>query len=617
MTLGHLIGVPRPQAFFAAALVALMSCQCDDDALQTVCRPEVCDGFDNDCDGEVDEELPELTCGVGACARTAPSCVMGAAGTCTAGLPVDETCNDVDDDCDGETDEGLGSTACGVGACARETANCVDGALVTCEPGAPAAETCNGVDDDCDGEADEELFGVSCGVGACYRVVDLCGDVTACVPGLPAHEVCNGLDDDCDGDIDEGRCVPPVVACPGPLATRVGDPIDFMAEVIRAVDPTAESWAIEAGPTGTMSLLDAVDRRATGLTPDAPGEYRLRFCATDGDGLESCCDTVITVTDCTMPPAPPVGTACGTSWDGRPIVTFDPVAPGLHYDLVTTTGSTLATASAGTNWMRPATRIAAGGPLPGAAVEVGVRACRDSDGTCCSRTTPLTVQVVEECTTPVAPTPDNVVLSEYVVNGEGSCNPPDCFVCQAGESIEITNLSNCPVALDGTHFKYRNAGASAGSLRWMNFGPADVIPPRGVYVAMRGRAAAPTCAASLPAESEGLYGLRVSSLAMMGNNICSGWFNNTGGGMSEMQLAPGTVMSQADLMFATSGYLARIAPYVSGSSACVSTGFDALDSCGNVTGGDTPTAELSPNQLGRLWHPCDAVVGAVPECVRD
>ena len=33
--------------------------------------------------------------------------------------------------------------------------------------------------------------------------------------------------------------------------------------------------------------------------------------------------------------------------------------------------------------------------------------------------------------------------------------------------------------------------------------------------------------------------------------------------------------------------------------------------------GATPTTNLSPNQLGRLWHPCDAVVAPVPACVRD
>jgi hypothetical protein len=210
-----------------------------------------------------------------------------------------------------------------------------------------------------------------------------------------------------------------------------------------------------------------------------------------------------------------------------------------------------------------------------------------------------------------------------VVSGEGTCPSPDCVTmdtCQAGEAVEITNLSNCPVALDGTHFAYRNANASPASLRWMNFGPADVIPPRGVYVAIRGRSYAPTCSAALPVESAGLYGLNVSSLTMQGPSLCNGWFNNTGGGMSELRLAPGQVPDGGDPSFSAGTAIARIAPYrpTSGSlAACTSVGFDAVDSCGSVMGGTEPTATLTPNQLGRLWHPCDAVLNAVPACVRD
>ncbi|MFO0725165.1 MAG: MopE-related protein [Myxococcota bacterium] len=607
----------RQKLLVAAAVLSFASCQCGERSVLTRCEPEVCDGADNDCDGQIDEDLPDLRCGVGACERVVASCTGGRPTACTPAAPTAEVCNGIDDDCNGVVDDGLGVERCGVGSCVREVSRCADGQPQVCAPGAPSPEVCNGQDDDCDGEIDEGLLGVSCGVGACHRVVDLCGDVSACVPGEPSQEVCNGIDDDCDGEIDEGRCMPPVVACPGPFAVHVGDALALSGQILQSIAPISESWSVEVHPAGSIAMLDGTDRIDTSFTPDVPGEYQLSFCVTDGDALKSCCTTVIHATECATPPAPPAGTACGTSWDGRPIVSFDPVAPGLRYDLVGAGGSTLATAAAGTNWMRPATRIASGGPMPGAAVELGVRACRSNDNTCCSPLTPLTVQVVEDCAAPIAPTRDNVVLSEYVINGEGSCNPPDCFVCQAGESIEITNLSNCPVSLDGTHFKYRNAAASSGSLRWMNFGPSDVIPPRGVYVAIRGRAFAPACAASLPAESPGLYGLKISTLAMQGNNICSGWFNNTGGGMSEMQLATGTVMSEADLMFSATDYLARIAPYQGGTAACVSIGFDALDSCGSVAGGQTPSAELNPNQLGRLWHPCDAVVGAVPACVRD
>jgi hypothetical protein len=353
------------------------------------------------------------------------------------------------------------------------------------------------------------------------------------------------------------------------------------------------------------------------FTPDVAGTYRLEFCARSSEGGEACCTTELTVSSCMSPPPSPAGTACGTSWDGRPIISLPPVPAGQVVDVVDASGMRLATAASGSNWVRPMQRIARGGPVPGVATTVQVRTCLANDLACCSTGTPVTINVVEACTTPIAPTTTNVVLSEYVIAGEGSCNPADCFVCQAGEAVEITNLSNCPVTLDGTHFKYRNANASTGSVRWMNFGAAEIIPPRGVYVAIRGRQHAPLCSASLPMESPNLFGLKVSTLAMQGDNLCSGWFNNTGGGMSEMHLAVGTVMAQADLNFATSNVLTRVAPYQSSSGACISTGFDAVDSCGTVVGGAMPTATLNPNQLGRLWHPCDAVVGATPTCVRD
>jgi hypothetical protein len=31
-------------------------------------------------------------------------------------------------------------------------------------------------------------------------------------------------------------------------------------------------------------------------------------------------------------------------------------------------------------------------------------------------------------------------------------------------------------------------------------------------------------------------------------------------------------------------------------------------------GGSEPTSVLIPNQLGRLWHPCDAVMNPSPAC---
>lgn len=227
--------------------------------------------------------------------------------------------------------------------------------------------------------------------------------------------------------------------------------------------------------------------------------------------------------------------------------------------------------------------------------------------------------MVEACTAPIAPTSSNLVFSEYVVNGEGSCSAGST-VCQAGEAVEFSNLSHCPIALDGFHFAYRNPMAVASSVRWMNFGPQDVVPPRGVYVAIRDQANAPICSAafSLATQSAGLFGLQVSSLAMQGQNLDTGWFNNAGGGQGILQISQGTVADGGTPDFVMPTPLAQVSPYVGGNLACVGVGFNAVSTCGDFMSTVTPSTTNAPNQLGRLWHPCDVMGNtAVPTCVRN
>ena len=168
--------------------------------------PEICDGLDDDCNGAVDDGLGSTTCGVGACENTVANCVGGTPQTCTPGPPGAEVCNGIDDDCNGAVDDGLGSTTCGVGACENTAANCVGGTPQTCTPGAPGAEVCNGIDDDCNGAVDDGLGSTTCGVGACENTVANCsaGTPQTCTPGTPSAEVCNGIDDDCNGAVDDG-----------------------------------------------------------------------------------------------------------------------------------------------------------------------------------------------------------------------------------------------------------------------------------------------------------------------------------------------------------------------------------------------------------------------------
>lgn len=67
-------------------------------------EPEVCDGVDNDCNGQIDDNLTLATCGVGECSST-ELCVEGTLLACEPGAPTTEICSDtLDNDCDGLVD---------------------------------------------------------------------------------------------------------------------------------------------------------------------------------------------------------------------------------------------------------------------------------------------------------------------------------------------------------------------------------------------------------------------------------------------------------------------------------------------------------------------------------
>jgi len=219
---------------------------------------ESCNGVDDDCDGVTDEEfVPSMTCAVaGVCAETKPVCGGAQGEVCPypVGLyqaGTETLCDGLDNDCDGQTDEGLGiGAACtsGKGACKADgkTICSPGGASVICSAKAlPAGtETCgNGVDDDCDGQTDEAFaVGQVCtvGLGACQvQGKTACDDkdktapvVCAATPLSPGPELCaNGVDDDCDGQTDEADCARPAGAGTVCSATRRGDGGDLLIAI--------------------------------------------------------------------------------------------------------------------------------------------------------------------------------------------------------------------------------------------------------------------------------------------------------------------------------------------------------------------------------------------------
>ncbi len=242
---------------------------CDDaDASTHPGGTELCDGVDNDCDGNTDEDSAsdattwypdEDGDGYGdADADTTSSCeqpdgYVSVSGDCDdadagASPSTSERCADeVDNDCDGETDEesdeddvstwyrdsdgdGYGDADQALSGCSADDdyvtdATDCDDADESVNPGAD--ETCDGVDDDCDGDADEDAtdrtswyadkdgdgYGdpdqetQSCEApsGAVSDGTDCDDDDATVNPG--ATESCDAVDDDCDGETDEGLTI--------------------------------------------------------------------------------------------------------------------------------------------------------------------------------------------------------------------------------------------------------------------------------------------------------------------------------------------------------------------------------------------------------------------------
>jgi hypothetical protein len=172
-----------------------------------------CNGFDDDYDGQIDEDFPNLgqpcTAGFGGCQRVgAYKCNAAGDGTecsATPGTP---------------KPEGLATP----GSCTDLFDNDCDGLIDVLDPDCQQPETCDGLDNDGDGVVDNGFAGLgdpcTVGVGECSRsgtvVCGLDKQSTRCdvVPGIAAPEgpsgaTCSdGLDNDCDGftDMADANC---------------------------------------------------------------------------------------------------------------------------------------------------------------------------------------------------------------------------------------------------------------------------------------------------------------------------------------------------------------------------------------------------------------------------
>jgi len=285
---------------------------------------ETCNGYDDTCDGQVDEGFgkgePCDNGGVGQCASTGVLICSSARDqdngadplVCNAIEKVPspfEICDGVDNDCDGAVDEDWlqNGLACGlsVGTCGVGALGCSEG-VISCEGEIiPTSEIWDGLDNDCDGVSDE---GCTCSpgsqrecsinLGPCVKGIQECetnGTWSPLCSGIvPQVEVCDGVDNNCNGAVDEGvlnRCG----ECgPEPIEVCDGLDNDCDGEVDEGVTNICGGcW--EVGPEEWISgdaACDGIDNDCDGAIDerDSPLYCGVGVCARDSVSVCIPCD---------------------------------------------------------------------------------------------------------------------------------------------------------------------------------------------------------------------------------------------------------------------------------------------------------------------------------------
>ena len=239
---------------------------------------EECDGDDNDCDGEVDEDFDIDLDGWTECG--------GDCNDTNAAINPDatEVCDHIDNDCDGTADDGFDTDGDGHTSCSDDCDDTDANVYVG------ATETCNDVDDDCDGLVDEDFDADMDGQSTCA------GDCDDGDPDiyLGAPEICDGIDNDCDGvttDEDTDEDGDGISACDGDCDDSDGGVYPEAPEVCNGIDDNCDlqvDEGFDADADGWTSCAGDCDDNDATVYPAAPEL---------ADGIDNDCDGFVDETN--------------------------------------------------------------------------------------------------------------------------------------------------------------------------------------------------------------------------------------------------------------------------------------------------------------------------------